>query len=58
MTLGPHADFIIASYVAVAAVVAALIVWVIADYRRQRAVLADLEQRGIARRSAATGERP
>ena len=57
MTLGPHAGFIVASYIAVAAVVAALIVWVIADYRRQRATLADLEQRGIARRSMSTGDR-
>ncbi|HEU4804343.1 MAG TPA: heme exporter protein CcmD [Nitrobacter sp.] len=51
MTLGPYASFIIMSYVAVAAVVAALIIWVIADYRRQKARLRDLEAAGAVRRS-------
>ena len=51
MTLGPYASFIIMSYVAVAAVVAALITWVIADYRRQKARLRDLEAAGAVRRS-------
>ena len=52
MNLGPHASFIVGSYAVVAVVVAVLIGWVIADYRRQRATLADLERRGISRRSA------
>ena len=52
MNLGPHASFIVGSYAVVAVVVAALIGWVTADYRRQRATLADLERRGISRRSA------
>jgi heme exporter protein D len=39
------------SYVAVAAVVAALIIWVIVDYRRQKARLRDLEAAGAIRRS-------
>jgi heme exporter protein D len=51
MTLGPYASFIIMSYVAVAAVVATLIIWVIADYRRQKARLRDLEAAGAVRRS-------
>ena len=51
MTLGPYAGFIIASYGVALAVVAALIVWVVADHRAQRRVLADLEARGITRRS-------
>jgi heme exporter protein D len=51
MTLGPYASFIVTSYVAVAVVVAALIIWVIADYRRQKARLRDLEAAGAVRRS-------
>jgi heme exporter protein D len=50
--LGPHAAFIWASYAAVAAVVAALIVWLLADGARYRRQLADLEARGVRRRSA------
>ncbi|WP_438278926.1 heme exporter protein CcmD [Nitrobacter sp.] len=51
MTLGPYASFIVASYVAVATVVAALVIWVITDYRRQKARLRDLEAAGAVRRS-------
>jgi heme exporter protein D len=51
MTLGPYAAFIIMSYVAVAAVVTALVIWVIADYRRQKTRLRDLEAAGAIRRS-------
>ncbi|OJU24686.1 MAG: heme exporter protein CcmD [Nitrobacter sp. 62-13] len=51
MTLGPYASFIVMSYVAVATVVAALVTWVIADYRRQKARLRDLEAAGAVRRS-------
>jgi heme exporter protein D len=52
MDLGPHAGFIITSYAVVTAVVALLIGWVIADYVAQKRALADLEARGITRRSA------
>ena len=51
MDLGPHASFIVAAYVVVVAVVTALTFWVIADYRRQRATLAELEAAGVVRRS-------
>jgi heme exporter protein D len=51
MTLGPHAAFIIGAYAAALAVVIALIGWVIADYAAQRRLLADLEARGLTRRS-------
>jgi heme exporter protein D len=51
MTLGPYASFIIMSYVAVATVVTALAIWVIADYRSQKARLRDLEAAGAVRRS-------
>ena len=50
-SLGPYASFIVMSYAMVAAVVAVLIIWVIADYRRQRARLRDLEAAGAIRRS-------
>jgi heme exporter protein D len=52
MDLGPHAGFIIAAYVATAVVVAVLIMWVIADHAAQKRALAELERRGITRRSA------
>lgn len=50
--LGKHAAFIWASYGAVFSVVAGLLVWLWLDARRQRAALADLERRGVRRRSA------
>jgi heme exporter protein D len=51
MDLGPHAEFIVVAYAVAAAVVAALVAWVLLDHRAQKIVLADLEARGIARRS-------
>lgn len=51
MALGPYAAFIVWSYAACAAVVLVLIVWVAADYRRQRAQLRELEAGGAVRRS-------
>ena len=53
LDLGPHAVFIVASYAVSLAVVTALILWVCVDHRRQRRLLADLERRGVRRRSAA-----
>ena len=52
MNLGPHAAFIIASYAAAVAVVAALIAWVFLDFRAQRRALGDLEAHGVTRRSS------
>ena len=52
MDLGPHATFIVASYAASLIVMVALIGWVIADYRRQRETLSELEASGVTRRSA------
>ena len=51
MDLGPHAGFIIAAYAIAAFVVIGLIAWVIIDHGAQRRLLADLEARGITRRS-------
>jgi heme exporter protein D len=56
VNLGPHADFIIASYAMTVFVVAALIAWVLLDYSAQRRVLGDLEERGITRRSRRAGK--
>jgi heme exporter protein D len=47
-----HIGFIVAAYGAGAAVIVALIAWVIFDYRVQRRILAELETQGVARRSA------
>ena len=47
-----HMGFIVASYATAIAVVGALVAWVTLDYRAQRLRLADLEMRGVTRRSA------
>jgi heme exporter protein D len=49
--LGPHAVFIIWSYVGVTLAVAALIFWSQCDARRTAKSMAALEARGIRRRS-------
>ncbi len=51
MDLGNHAGFILASYGLAVLVVASLVAWVIVDGRTQRRRLADLEARGVHRRS-------
>ena len=58
MALGPHAVFIVASYAVTFGVIAALIAWVFYDYRRQRRLLAELERRGVTRRSAEIRPQP
>ena len=47
-----HIEFIVAAYGVVAVVIVALIAWVVLDYRWQRRILAELETKGVARRSA------
>jgi heme exporter protein D len=51
MSLGPYASFIATSYLMAAAVVLALISWIVIDYRNQTRRLRDMEQSGIVRRS-------
>jgi heme exporter protein D len=51
MSLGPHADFIVAAYAVTAFVVAALVAWVALDYSAQRRILGGFEDRGVTRRS-------
>ena len=56
--LGPHVSFIVAAYSAAAVVLIALIAWVALDYRAQRRKIAELEARGVTRRSERGSERP
>lgn len=51
INLGPHADFIVASYAVTVFVVAVLVAWVTLDYSGLRRILGDLEERGVMRRS-------
>jgi heme exporter protein D len=55
---GNHAGFIFAAYGLTILVVAVLFVWIVVDGRSQRRQLADLESRGVRRRSerSADGE--
>jgi heme exporter protein D len=54
--LGPHAVFILAAYGVTFAAITLLASAIIADDRRQQHLLADLERKGIRRRSAAKGQ--
>ncbi len=56
MDLGPHAAFIVISYVVVCAIVALLVAWIANDYRRQLRTLQRLEAEGVTRRSARQDE--
>lgn len=56
MDLGTHANFIWAAYGASATVLAGLIGWIVVDARRQSRLLAELEARGVKRRSAKSGK--
>ena len=51
MNLGPYAAFILGAYGAAALIVTAMVAWVVIDHRRQARALADLEARGVTRRS-------
>ena len=55
MDLGPHAAFVWASYAVVAAVLTALIAWLVVDGRRQHRLIDELEARGVRRRSSTGG---
>jgi heme exporter protein D len=47
----PHAGFSLASYAVTVVTCLGLVAWVVLDHRRQKAVIADLEARGVTRRS-------
>jgi heme exporter protein D len=51
MEAASHAGFIVMAYVAAIVVVGGLIAWIALDYRTQRRLLAELEMRGVTRRS-------
>jgi heme exporter protein D len=51
MNLGPYATFILSAYGAATLIVIAMVAWVAIDHRRQARALADLEARGVTRRS-------
>jgi len=51
MDAGNHIGFIAAAYAAAIAVVGGLTAWVMLDYRAQRRNLADLDRKGVTRRS-------
>jgi heme exporter protein D len=53
-----HIGFIVSAYAAAVVVVGVLIAWVSLDYRTQRRHLADLETRGVTRRSGAARPEP
>jgi heme exporter protein D len=56
--LGPHATFIIAAYAVTFLAVSVLAWFIVEDDRKQRRLLAELEARGIRRRSAAPKPAP
>jgi heme exporter protein D len=51
-----HTGFILAAYLATAIVLAAVVGWIVIDGRSLRRKLAELEARGIRRRSAKSAE--
>jgi heme exporter protein D len=51
MDLGPHAGFIVITYGLAILIVGAMMAWVLIDHRRQLRSLAELEARGVTRRS-------
>ena len=51
MSLGPHAAFIVTAYSAAIVILTTLIGWIALDYRAQHRILADLDKRGVKRRS-------
>jgi heme exporter protein D len=51
-----HVAFIAAAYGASIVVIGALIAWVMLDYRMQRRTIAELQAKGVSRRSAPSRE--
>ena len=54
MNAANHIGFIAAAYAAAIAVVGGLTAWVMLDYRAQKRKLAELDRKGVARRSGST----
>lgn len=51
MDLGPHAAYIWACFAITGVIVAGLTIWLVLDGRRQLRLIAELEARGVRRRS-------
>ena len=51
MNLGPHAAFVVTAYAVAVIVIGGLVAWVLLDYRAQLRKLANLDARGVTRRS-------
>jgi heme exporter protein CcmD len=58
MSLGPHASFIVTSYLAAALVVALLTAWIAIDHLNQKRRLRELEDSGVVRRSGRRATEP
>ena len=56
VVFGPYAAFIIAAYAATLVVVGGLVLWVVVDRRHLLRMLADMEARGVTRRSERSRE--
>ena len=52
MGFGPYADIILSCYALAVLVMSGLVLWLLWDGQRQERTLADLEARGVRRRSA------
>ena len=53
---GQYAGFIIPAYLVTAIVILTLVAWPIVIHRRRRAEIAQLEQKGVRRRSAGNAD--
>ena len=54
---GEHAGFILAAYALAVLIIGGLVLWLLIDGRAQHRRLAELEARGVRRRSARRDER-
>jgi heme exporter protein D len=58
MDLGPHWAQIVASYLLTILVAAGLVAWIVLDHKALNRTLADLEARGLRRRSGTKERAP
>jgi len=50
-SLGPYGGFIVAAYLSALVIIAMLIAWIILDRRNLLRLIAEMEKRGMGRRS-------
>jgi heme exporter protein D len=58
MSLGAHAGFIIAAYLAALMIIGTLIAWIVLDYAALKRALGELEDAGVTRRSKKSANPP